>query len=324
MNLASWKLHGPVRTLRTEHAEWDSGRGEWQAPRGSTIVTFRPDGQVSETESHNSDGSIRRCARTCDDAGRMVVERAWKSEATEWEVICSYDALGRVVEKEALSKEGRFTSETCRYDDAGRHTKAIFLPSHVAGSSFSIAAQGPAVFPDDARQLPTEISLHDASGGIVSRVELSRDAERRLVTEVVYLLGESLFGKLLTGANEMSPEERAGILAVVKTAIPDDVFCRMAYAYDSRGRLTERTTSMGTLSEERCTFEYQDRVDAIAETTRTWENGVEAPEREQRNRYDYQYDSRGNWTERIVSCRNGAQGELRRSNVERRTIGYYE
>jgi hypothetical protein len=324
MNVASWKLHGPVRTLRTEHAEWDSDRGEWRAPRGQTTVTFRPDGQASGTESHNPDGSILRSVHTYDVAGRIVEERTWKDEGTQWEVAYSYDALGRLAQKEVLSKEGRWKAEERRYDDAGRLTKATFLPPNLSGASISYAAQGPEFFPDDPHQVPAEISVHDAGGGIVRRVVLSRDPERRLVTEVVYFAGESPFSELQPGANDMPPEERAEILAAIKATFSDDVFCRMLYAYDVRGRLRERTMSMGTLSEERWTLEYQDRDDPIAQTTKSWDHGVEQPQREQQTRFDYQYDSRGNWTERIVRYRIGSQQEFRRSNVEQRTITYYE
>jgi len=31
-DLTTWKLHGPVRTLRIGHAEWDLRREEWQPP----------------------------------------------------------------------------------------------------------------------------------------------------------------------------------------------------------------------------------------------------------------------------------------------------
>ena len=44
----------------------------------------------------------------------------------------------------------------------------------------------------------------------------------------------------------------------------------------------------------------------------------------QHNRSDYQYDAHGNWTERVGSYRIGSQGEFQRSNVERRTITYYD
>jgi hypothetical protein len=41
-------------------------------------------------------------------------------------------------------------------------------------------------------------------------------------------------------------------------------------------------------------------------------------------RYDYRYDSHGNWTERVVSSRADAQSEFTRSNVEWRRITYDE
>jgi hypothetical protein len=50
----------------------------------------------------------------------------------------------------------------------------------------------------------------------------------------------------------------------------------------------------------------------------------EEPRVQQHNRYDYQYDSHGNWTERVGSYRIGSQPEFQRSNIERRTITYYE
>jgi hypothetical protein len=41
-------------------------------------------------------------------------------------------------------------------------------------------------------------------------------------------------------------------------------------------------------------------------------------------RYDYQYDDRGNWTERVVWGRTGSQPEFQRANIERRMITYFE
>ena len=56
-DLARWKVRGPVRTLRNEHAEWDPSQDTWRAPRSFSTVTFRHDGQVSDRECHNPDGS---------------------------------------------------------------------------------------------------------------------------------------------------------------------------------------------------------------------------------------------------------------------------
>ena len=74
--LAARKLHGTVRTLRIETAEWDESRGAWQIPRGITIVTFDRDGQSTETEHHNPDGSVAKWTRPVDehDGARRIKE----------------------------------------------------------------------------------------------------------------------------------------------------------------------------------------------------------------------------------------------------------
>src|SRR5439155_14081472 len=40
-------------------------------------------------------------------------------------------------------------------------------------------------------------------------------------------------------------------------------------------------------------------------------------------RYKYQYDTHGNWTERVVSVRLEQNPDFQRSNIERRKISYY-
>jgi hypothetical protein len=88
-DLTSRKMRGPVRTLRKEHAEWDSSQGTWQVPRGVSTVTFRRDGQVSEGESHNPDGSVARWARVYDGAGRIIEEQSWKDGAEGGAAACA-------------------------------------------------------------------------------------------------------------------------------------------------------------------------------------------------------------------------------------------
>ena len=41
-------------------------------------------------------------------------------------------------------------------------------------------------------------------------------------------------------------------------------------------------------------------------------------------RFEYTYDAAGNWTERIASGRFDRHPEFQRTNIERRTITYYE
>jgi hypothetical protein len=43
----------------------------------------------------------------------------------------------------------------------------------------------------------------------------------------------------------------------------------------------------------------------------------------QHSRFEYRYDTHGNWTEQIVSIQYDPNTEFQRSNAERRTITYF-
>jgi hypothetical protein len=349
-DVAKWNLRGPVQAMRSEVADWDPDRGVWQAPRGASTVTFRLDGQVSARESYNPNGPVARWAHVYDADGRMIEEQFWKDDGPRTRGVYSYDARGRHVATEVFDPDGTgCETERCRYDSAGRKTKIIFLlhllPRErpdirgihygVEGSEYAVDAPGAVTltvtYDDHGRS--TEGSFHTADGKLVRRMVLSRDADGRLLAEVVLLEGEVPFP--LPAADNRSPEEHARMAAELKLAFPGQVLCKAAYAYDTRGRLLERTSYMGSLSEERTIFEYADEDDPIAEhaSSRNYrveldDAGVvrtteEEPRVEQHNRYGYRYDSRGNWTERVVSYRIGSQLEFRRSSIERRGITYY-
>jgi hypothetical protein len=259
-------------------------------------------------------------------------------------VIHSYDALGRPAAAEGVAPDGtRREAERCRYDSGGRKTKIILLPQEpidcygIEGTEYVYGAPGAVTLSIayDQSGLPAEASFHDASGGLVRRIVFLRDHDGRLLTEVAHFDGESPFPELPPPAGNVPLEERASIEAALKMAFQGGVFCKTAYAYDRKGRLRERIMYMGALSEERTTFQYRDADDPVAEisSSRNRRVGVdddgvvrtieEAPRAPHHNRYDYQYDTHGNWTERVVSYRISSQPEFQRSNIERRTITYY-
>jgi hypothetical protein len=187
----------------------------------------------------------------------------------------------------------------------------------------------------DDRELPAEATFHDANGGVVRRIVFSRDREGHLLNEVVEFCGETPFPASLQNSHDAPIEERAKLTALLKAAFPDQMFVRTTYEYDQSGRLLERTVRIGTLSEERTTFRYDDHGNVIAEVSASRSRGMDIDddgaerisEEEPRvhyHRFDYQYDDRGNWTERIVWGRIGSQPDCQRANIERRTITYYE
>lgn len=347
-DLAGWKVRGPVRTLRRDLAEWDPSQGGvWQAPRGVTVATFRPDGQFSESEFHNPDGSIARLARVYDDGGRIIEAQSWMDDGPRTTVFYSYDARGRLTAAVDVAPDGtRREAESCRYDSAGRKTKISFLAAQqtdmaiaygVEGTEQRYGAPGAATLTVayDDPELPAEASFHDANGGLVRRIVFSRDHEGHVLTEVVHFGGEKPIPNLLSHADNVPLEERARVTALLTKVFADRTFSSTTYAYDQKGRLLERTIRMGSLSEERTTFRYDDHHNPIDEISENHgramdidDDGVvhakEEEPRVQHARFDYQYDAHGNWTERVVWNRTGSQPDFQRSNIERRTITYYD
>jgi hypothetical protein len=348
-DVAGWKVRGPVRTLRKEHAEWDPSREVWGAPRGVSIVTFRSDGQTSESESHNADGSVFRSVYAYDEAGRVIEEQSGTDRGPTRRLVHSYDALGRPTQSVKVAPDGtRRQIDTWQYDSAGRKSKVTFLTVDqpdipvpifcygVEGTEIAYGAPGAATLTIayDEHGRSSEGSFHDANGGLVRRIVFTRDEEGRLLTEVVYFGGETPFPGLVTHNESVPVEERANLAELLTMVFADQVFSSTTYAYDEKGRLMERTIRMGNLSEGRTTYRYDDNDNVIAEISEDQHremhvdtDGVlragEDAHLGQQNRFDYLYDAHGNWTERVVWSRTGSQPEFRRSNIERRAITYY-
>ena len=222
---------GPVWRLRTELAEWDPTHGTWQAARGVSAVTFRRDGQISDGESHYSNGSVARWARLYDDGGRMI-------------------------ERPGIR---------------GIHYS-------VEGSEFAYSAPGAATLTVTYgdRELPAAASFHDAHGGVIRRIVFSRDSDGHVLSEVVHFSGEDPFARSTVDTDDNLPEEWAKTAALLKSVFAGQVLSSMAYAYDSKGRLVERTVRVGVLVTERTTFQYDDsttrlpRLRRAAAATSAW------------------------------------------------------
>jgi YD repeat-containing protein len=331
-DLAKYKVHGPVATLRTEHAAWDFAREEWQPARGLVITSFRPDGSVSASDFHNPDGSIVHTRWAYDDAGRLMESNFQLNDGPiEGRTLYFYDDIGRHVRTVELVRDGTpADSESCTYDAAGRKTKVRFLGAvgrkvsgyGVEGSEQAYPAPGATTMTTsyDERGLPGKVVFQDANGNMVTQVAFVRDGAGRLLSEEVHLGGRSAFPELLEKA---PPGERDRMAALIQK-VWGGPFSATTYAYDAQGRMVERVRRSGTLRDERTTYRYEDRDDPAAATTENRNRearldesgGVEyTPDKVtvSHGRFEYVYDAHGNWTERVVSG----------SNIERRAITYH-
>jgi YD repeat-containing protein len=181
----------------------------------------------------------------------------------------------------------------------------------------------------DDQDRPVEAVFHDAKHTLLRTITFTRDTDGRVVTEDARMAqaGPAHFE---AGLGELSPDDRAQLVAVVSAAFGSIV---TTFTYDSAGHVTERRRQMGTLSDECTTFVYDDHGNSVHERTerrdremRLDANGgmqtIEDIVRTHESRFEYTCDRVGNWTERIVSARVDPHAEFQRSNVERRTIEY--
>ena len=90
-DLARWDLCGPARTLRSESAEWNPETGEWCPLKNLFVATFRAEGELSEIEHHNPDGSVPREVCVYDEGGRLTEDQCWSNDLLTRRVVHTYD-----------------------------------------------------------------------------------------------------------------------------------------------------------------------------------------------------------------------------------------
>jgi hypothetical protein len=345
-DLASWKVHGPVRTLRTEFAEWDLSLEQWKPARHFTLVRFNPDGKISETEDHNADGSIARTIFVYNAEGRLRERRSGVGDKPIGKTIFFYDSVDQLVRVVSLGPDGQETeAEVYSNDQDGKRTKVQFVLKNGAnvtaygidGSELSYGAPGVATITTryDDRGQPDEVLFHDQDHRLVRRVTLARDSTGRLVKEEAHL-GEQLpFASMEKELQDQPPEAREKLRAMLTKALGSLlVFSTTSYSYDEKGRVAERSIRTGELGEHRTTYRYDDRDNPIEEINEDSshdlqfdDDGKSQPTNErshsQTSRFEYKYDSEGNWTEKVLWSRQEPNPNFQLSNVERREINYF-
>jgi hypothetical protein len=351
-DLGRWELRGLVRTLRTQFAEWNPETGDWWPLKNRFVAMFRPDGQLSEIEHHNPDGSVPREVRVYDEAGRLTDDQWWSNDVLTRRVVHTYDIGGRPASAVTVDVDGtKREAELCRYDENSRKTKVVFLPVPessgascstgscgtvygVEGTDVAYSAPGATTSNTtyDEHERPSEVTFHDANDALVSRVVFSRDQYGRVLSERMEFAGpRGLLGPAIDA--NVATDERASLMKLLNAVFEDHTFSLATYAYDEKGRRIETVRRMGRLSEERVTVRYDDfdnpveqvRLD-VSRDMRMDDGAVkieEKPSHVQHVRFEYQYDAHGNWTERIVWQRMEPNADERPSNIQRRTITYY-
>jgi len=336
-DLATWNLQGPVHTLRVEHAEWDLVREEWQSPRHFGVYTFRPDGKLHETEHHNPDGSVVRSTYEYDESGRLLEIRTGPPEGPAGRTIYRYDGAGRRIETVNVAADGTtLRLEAAHLDSAGRKIKVDSLAPQEPGVTRGFDIRSLAVDED----CPDELVVQDAQARVVGRFLFTRDSAGRLLT-ASQLPAESWLEDIEQAIEREKPENRDEQVAALRHIFGSgQPISTMTYTYDGAGRLVEQDVRMGpnigplALGGHRTTYSYDENGVETGNTNEHYtrrfgiaEHGapvVQSEEsRRQDIRFEYSFDEKRNWTERVTWSRLHPNPNFQRSSVERRQISYY-
>lgn len=347
-DLAKWKVRGSVQTLRVEFAEWDLNQGDWNLPRSSSSVVFRVDGKISKADYHNADGSVSLSNYLYDGEGRLIEIQFRTNDLSLHRTFYSYDNAGRHVRTVIVNPDGsQRDSEACYYEGGGRKTKVHFLDPQmpnvtytygVEGSEQTYGAPGATTMTTvyDENDLPAEALFYDAHNTLLRQITFIRDYAGRLAGEEMRLHGQVPFPELHEKLKSSSPEDRARVNAMLAQLLGSaQTFSKTTYLYDEKGRILERNMGMLGLGGERTTFRYDEYENPIEEACEhdsreqdIDEHGeshtVARDSHTQHFHLQYQYDARGNWTERVTWSRTEPGPDFQRSHVKRREITYHE
>jgi hypothetical protein len=340
-------LRGSVKTMRTEFAEWEVGKEQWQVPRHTTLHRFRADGQINEHVSHNPNGSVSRSTYSYDAADRLAEVQFRLDDGPVSKTLYRYDDLGRVVQTIAVDNDStEREASTWNYDNAGRKTKIEFVSEPRGGmacsTAYGIEGTEQSYFAEGVATITTlfgdgehssEALLHDSGGRVILQLAFTRDNAGRLLCEEARW--PAMPASIEKGMENAPPEERAATAAIFAQILgPEKVLSRTTYSYDERGRRIGRSESMGGMSADQTTWYYDDYDNPVrqiqehkAHDMNVDESGNLQPSNEKSSRhevrFDYKFDKNGNWTERAVSVRYESNPEFQRSKIERREIIYY-
>jgi YD repeat-containing protein len=256
-----------------------------------TDDTFSPQGHLLERRHSNPDGSFWVTSSRYDEHGRL----AEKEEAGQT-FAYRYDSLGRLDQVH----QGGHVVESINYAADGTKTQTCYnakiqCAAVSANSMLHLSIDTVVTMTIlDLNDRPTRKVLYDEDDRIIRRICYRYDARGLLLEE----------GELIAGS------------------IRDDF--RNAYRYDYLDRNIEVQQRWGDLGGERRTFDYNSEGDIVRVSIEQEMELAWPEEKPQRwaQRFDYQYDDRGNWIERTTETILES-GVVRLDSLDRRELTYY-
>ena len=285
------RLHGYVHTLETEFAEFDPDTSSWQPARKGPTWTFdregRQDGYFADERPTVTTVDERGLRTTIGPRPPFIP----RQHGMEYGV-----GIGAVTQHDVLT----------RYD---------------------------------AHEHPVDVLYRGEAEKILHRIMITYDDQHRIVREQI-LMGDTLGDRWSAsvdsagGVEAPSTDQREQFAAMIRALMPDGIFATFEYTYDGHGRVAQRVRQMARMQESRETYMYDDygnvteqHYEGTDRDTSIDDDGalVMAPKssNESWTRYEYRYDDRDNWVERVSLRRLAGEATFHRLAIERRTIAYF-
>lgn len=270
---------------------------------------FSREGNLLERRHRNPGGSHWSIMCRYDEHGR-IRDKEYLGQAPDVEEVLShqYDALGRLDRVIIRSRtDGERVFESFQYADDGTRTQTSYptplddkkriITGVMPGSMLHLSVDAIAIMTIfDASGHPARKVLYDADNRVIRRIMFRYNTRGLLLEE----------GELVGGR------------------IREDF--RNVYQYDAAGRQIEADMRCGDLGGQRMAFAYNERGDVTEERIeqRSSLSLGEEPAGVQSwaQRFRYQYDELGNWTERVTET-VPSNCEASVSMIERRNLAYY-
>jgi YD repeat-containing protein len=334
-------LRDAVRTVQIATAYLEDRDGQiLETPSISYRMRFNQDGQLDEEIVRNPDGSEWRTVNDYSDSSKLLRKRTYSgSGSLQTQVTYRYDSQGRLVGEQRITHDGESpgpTSATYVYDGLGGRTKNQECDfSGMSNVMVCIEGTDGCVSGDGVKRIETrydrddrtlEAKAFDATGALIRRVEIVRDARGNPIEEIQYAGDVVAFG---TCASEpcstdkrLTEEENARLVEEVERLFPPGTtISRHVHRYDADGRPVESTLTVMGMHAGRRTFRYDEAGNKSEESSYKEDGSLES-----KAVFSRQYDDRGNWTEEIVSSASAAaveRGLFTPVLVTRRTITYW-
>jgi YD repeat-containing protein len=344
-------LRGLVKTCIQETTFPSHAANNIPERKMSTTTDYDLSGRVLAVRHSNPDGSEWISTKTYDSSGRLVKVSSGSTNSKAAEQLYTYDESGKLLRISYSNSES--TDTTFRYDEQGRKSKIEKFPTlpqtgglraatayawEGSETGFNVPEGATITTLYNERDQPIEAQIHNAEGQLVSRIVRGYDKKARHESDQQIIENSDLILP-----PEMKSQMNAAQLKSIGTFMAAAFVPSISYSYDANDRISEKRSGMGSLHEQTTSVSYNEHGDVAEERTTTsshpdlskefslgedgemisTDNQPVIQPTQSETRYEYQYDSHGNWTEQSVLFRHSADDSFKVSTTYKRKITYY-